>query len=59
MCRMTFVDVKHFTISENNSSRFSGNSEANASEFLENLEVFPLYHTLNNICQGFKSLTTH
>ena len=41
-------------------SMFSSNSEANALELLKNLEdMFPLYYMYKDICNGFKSSTTH
>ena len=42
------------------SSRFSSNSEAYASELLENLEdIFPLYYMDSDIVRRFKYSTTH
>ena len=42
------------------SSRFSGNSEAFASELLENLEeMFPRYYMDSDVISKFKSSTTH
>ena len=45
---------------ENISSRFSGNSEASASELPENLEdMFPCSYIDSDVISRFQSLITH
>ena len=49
------TDSNFVTSIQQTSSRFSRNSEANASEFLENLkEMFPLCYTHRNVCNRVK-----